>query len=91
MGVDRWGMGGRVPPPTFQLGGDHIGNVPPPPHFLSKSRVFLSSSNLHSDDSFVSLRNRYRLVEMGGWAGGRHNLYSFFGVHNFRSIFNYLF
>ena len=29
MGVDRWGMGGRVPPPTFQLGGDHIGNVPP--------------------------------------------------------------
>ena len=31
-GVDRWGTGGTRPP-TFQLGGDHIGNVPP--HFFA--------------------------------------------------------
>ena len=35
MGVDRWGMGGTRPP-TFQLGGDHIGNVPPPTSFAEK-------------------------------------------------------
>ena len=49
-GVDRWGTGGTRPPPTFQLGGDHIGNVPPPLFCLKsgKSHVFLSPSNLHS-------------------------------------------
>ena len=41
--------GGRVPP-TFQLGGDHIGNVPPPTFLLKKWKIscVLSPSNLHS-------------------------------------------
>ena len=64
MGVDRWGTGGGTrPPPTFQLGGDHIGNVPPT-LFCLKSRkyhVCSSSSNLHS---FVRLRIRHMLVEI---------------------------
>ena len=40
-GVDRWGTGGTRPP-TFQLGGDDIGNVPPPLFCLKsgKSHVF---------------------------------------------------
>ena len=62
MGVDRWGTRGTRPPPSFQLGGDHIGNVPP--LFCFKGRkyhVCLSSSNLHS---FVRLRNRHMLVEI---------------------------
>ena len=47
-GVDRWGTG--EVPPTFQLGGDHIGNVPPPTFLLKKWKIscMLSSSNLHS-------------------------------------------
>ena len=48
-GVDRWGTGGDASPPTFQLGGDHIGNVPPT--FLPKKwkiSCVLSPSNLHS-------------------------------------------
>ena len=55
------GDGGDASPPTFQLGGDHIGNIPPPLFCLKsgKSHVFLSPSNLHS---FVSLRNRHRFV-----------------------------
>ena len=62
MGVDRWGRGGDASPPAFQLGGDHIGNVPPLFCLKSgKSHMFLSPSNLHS---FVSLRNRHRLVEI---------------------------
>ena len=55
--------GGTRPPPTFQLGGDHLGNVPPP-LFCLKSRkyhVCSSSSSLHS---FVRLRNRHMLVEI---------------------------
>ena len=54
---------GTRPPPTFQLGGDHIGNVPPP-LFCLKSRkyhVCSSSSNLHS---FVRPRTRHMLVEI---------------------------
>ena len=50
-GVDRWGTGGDAsPPPTFQLGGDHIGNVPPPTFLLKKWKIscVLSPSNLHS-------------------------------------------
>ena len=39
MGVDRWGTEGTRPPPIFQLGGDHIGNVPPP-LFCLKSGKF---------------------------------------------------
>ena len=41
-GVDRWGTGGGTRPHTFQLGGDHIGNVPPPLFCLKsgKSHVF---------------------------------------------------
>ena len=48
-GVDRWGTGGTRPPPTFQLGGDHIGNVPPT-FLLKKWKIscVLSPSNLHS-------------------------------------------
>ena len=48
-GVDRWGTGGTRPP-TFQLGGDHIGNVPPPTFLLKKWKTscVLSPSNLHS-------------------------------------------
>ena len=47
-GVDRWGTGGTRPP-TFQLGGDHIGNVPPT-FLLKKWKIscVLSPSNLHS-------------------------------------------
>ena len=57
------GDGGTRPPPTFQLGGDHIGNVPPPLFGLKsrKYHVCSSSSNLHS---FVRLRNRHMLVEI---------------------------
>ena len=40
------GDGGGMRPPTFQLGGDHIGNVPPIFCKSGKSHVFLSSSNL---------------------------------------------
>ena len=48
-GVDRWGTGGGRVPPTFQLGGDHIGNVPPT-FLLKKWKIscVLSPSNLHS-------------------------------------------
>ena len=44
------GGGGTRPPPTFQLGGDHIGNVPPPTFLLKKWKIscVLSRSNLHS-------------------------------------------
>ena len=64
MGVDRWGM-------VAWWGPCDIGNVPP--FFClktGKSCVFLSSSNLHS---FVSLRNRRRLVEIAsGHIPGPH-------------------
>ena len=44
------GDGGDASPPTFQLGGDHIGNVPPPTFLLKKWKIscVLSPSNLHS-------------------------------------------
>ena len=44
------GDGGGTRPPTFQLGGDHIGNVPPPTFLLKKWKIscVLSPSNLHS-------------------------------------------
>ena len=43
------GDGGGTRPPTFQLGGDHIGNVPPT-FVLKKWKIscVLSPSNLHS-------------------------------------------
>ena len=60
MGVDRWGTEGTRPSPTIQLGGDHIGNITLT-FLLKKWKIscVLSPSNLHS---FVSLRNRHRLV-----------------------------
>ena len=51
--------GGDASTPTFQLGGDHIGNAPPLVCLKrEKYHVFGSPSNLHS---FVSLHNLHRL------------------------------
>ena len=45
-----------------------------------RSSMVLHMSSIYCRSLFVSLRNRHRLVEMGGWAGGRHNLYSSYQV-----------